>query len=469
MKRLLPTTLLLLFVASAFAGVTMPAVFSDNMVLQRDQPVRLWGWGTPGEEVRVIVDEEKWLVQVDDNGQWGVTLSAHEAGGPHVLTVEGSNKLEFKNVMFGDVFICSGQSNMQFAVRQSNNATEEIANATDRGIRLFEVPRVSSESPLASAGGGWAVCSPESVAGFSAVAYFFAKSIRVRTDVVIGLIHTSWGGTPVESWISRPGLRRIPETSVLLDDHLERMASPQLMASAPASARRPAWFPGGLYNGMIAPFTKYGVRGAIWYQGESNTGNPSLYRRTFPELIHNWRRAWGQRSFVFYFVQLANFRGNPGWPGLREAQFMALDLQETGMAVTIDIGNTNDIHPKNKQDVGYRLARWALRDIYGLSVVPSGPLYAGLKRVGARLEVSFDFGSGLKPSSGEALLGFEIAGADQNFVPAQVQIKGDKVVVWSDQVQLPVAVRYGWLADPNCNLVNDAGLPASPFRTDDWN
>ncbi len=373
MKRLsLPVFALFAF-CHALAGVTLPAVFSDHMVLQRDRAVRVWGWASPGEEVRVSIDDQKWVTNADDNGNWSVALSAHKAGGPFTLHI---NATAFEDVLFGDVWICSGQSNMQWSVLASANPQEEAANANHPKVRLYQTPLTSSESPLATIGNGWTVCSPQTVGNFSAVAYYFARELTTRTGVPVGVVNTSWGGTPVESWISRSAIRRIPETSRWLDEHLARMGNPEMMASATDIQKNKAWWPGALYNGMIAPFTKYAICGAIWYQGESNAGDPPLYSRTFPAMIRDWRRAWGQGDFPFYFVQLASFVGNAGWPGLREAQFKTLDLRNTGMAVAIDIGTTNDIHPKNKQDVGKRLALWALRDVYKQKVVVSGPLFS---------------------------------------------------------------------------------------------
>ena len=466
MKRLVPFLLSSFFACQAFAGVTMPAVFSDHMVLQRDRAVRVWGWAAPGEEVRVFIDDQRWVTNAGPEGDWSVKLSAHAAGGPFELTVQGENKTVFKDVLYGDVWVCSGQSNMQMQLNQVKDATAEVLAASHPKVRLFQTPMTSKESPLATVGSGWTECNPQTAAQFSAVAYFFGRELSDRTGVPVGLINTSWGGTPVESWISRPSLRKIPETSRMLDDHLERMANAELMASATGAQKSPSWFPGALYNAMIAPFTKFAICGAIWYQGESNADNPSLYQRTFPAMIRDWRRSWGQGDFPFYFVQLASFVGNDGWPGLREAQAMALDLDNTGMAVAIDIGDTNDIHPKNKQEVGRRLALWALRDVYKLKLVVSGPLFSGMATKGAKIEISFDYGVGLKTTDGAPPMGFEIAGADGNFVAATAQVVGDKLVVWSPMVELPMAVRYAWASDPKLNLVNAAGLPASPFRTD---
>lgn len=444
------------------AAVTMPAVFSDHMVLQRDRQVKVWGWAAPGEEVRVAIADERYITSADSDGNWSVVLQPRKAGGPYELKV---NRTTLSNVLFGDVWVCSGQSNMQWSVLQSANPQEEQQKADHPKIRLYQTPLTSSESPLATVGSGWQVCSPQTVGNFSAVAYYFGREIVTRTGVPVGLINTSWGGTPVESWMSRPALRRIPETSRMLDDHLARVANPELMASATDIQKNRSWHPGALYNAMISPFTNFAICGALWYQGESNTGDPGLYQRTFPAMIRDWRRAWGQGEFPFYFVQLASFVGNANWPALREAQTMALELPNTGMAVTIDIGATNDIHPKNKQDVGKRLALWALRDVYRQKVTVSGPLFSGMSTSGSRVVVSFDHAQGLKTRDGAALNGFEIAGSDGNFVPATAQIQGERVLVWSENVPVPMSVRYAWASDPKCNLVNGEGLPASPFRT----
>ena len=468
MKRAFSVIALSILSTLSFASVAMPAVFSDNMVLQRDLKVKVWGWAAPSEEIQVLIDDQKWLTNADKNGDWSVTLSPHKAGGPYRMTIQGANHIEFKNVMYGDVWVCSGQSNMEFQVPRSINGQDEVKDADHPNIRLYLVPLTSSESPLATIGSGWSVCSPQTVTGFSAVGYFFGRELASRTGVTIGLISTSWGGTPVESWTSREALRRVPETSRMLDEHLALMADPARMASATPQQKNKSWYPGALYNGMIAPFTNFAIRGAIWYQGESNTGNPLLYNKTFPNMIRDWRKAWGIGDFPFYFVQLANFVGNPGWPGLREAQFCTLDLPNTGMAVTIDIGNHSDIHPKNKQEVGRRLALWAQRDVYHeKNLVVSGPLYSGMETKGSKIVLSFDYANGLKSKDGGPLVGFEIAGADGNYVEANAVIDGNKVVVSSPSVTVPISVRYAWAPDPKQNLTNAAGLPASPFTTEE--
>ena len=460
------TSLLLFVVATQTNSVTLPALFSDHMVLQRDRPARVWGWANAGEKVAVHIDRTTVRVTTTSDGDWSAEIPAHPAGGPFTLTV--GNKV-FKDVMFGDVWVCSGQSNMQMTVAQSNDAQNEVAAANYGNVRLFTVPMTSTESPLASNGGPWAVCSPQSVPDFSAVGYFFGRELATKTGVAVGLINTSWGGTPVESWTSRPALRRIPESKQWLETHLANV-------KAGKQGNNAGWFPGALYNAMIAPLTPFAIRGAIWYQGESNADKPELYSRTFPNMIRDWRSAWGQGDFPFYFVQLAAFGTGADWPRLREAQTKTLALPNTGMALAIDIGNTTDIHPKNKQDVGKRLALWAMRDVFGQNVEVSGPRFVRAELRNSSLLVTLNHAQGIKTTDANAILGFEVAGADKKFFPAkatfaQVQFSGPPgvykaVMVSSDSVKAPLYVRYAWSSDPKVNLINGAGLPALPFRTD---
>lgn len=449
-------TSLLFLVAVRTSAVTLPALFSDHMVLQRDRPVRVWGWGTPGDSVKVSIDKWSDTVQVGSEGNWVAWVPAHKAGGPYVLTAGGR---EFKDVLYGDVWVCSGQSNMQWSVAQSNNADQEIAGSANTNIRLFTVPMTSKESPLASNGGPWEVCGPQSVRNFSAVGYFYGRELVAKTSVPVGLINTSWGGTPVESWTSRSALMRVPESKAWLEDHLTKV-------KAGTQGNNAGWFPGALYNAMIAPLTPFGIRGAIWYQGESNADKPELYSRTFPNMIRDWRSRWNQGDFPFYFVQLASFGTNADWPRLREAQTKTLSVGGTGMALAIDIGTSNDIHPKNKQDVGKRLALWALRDVHGQDVEVSGPMFASYVGNGRSIFIAFTHGAGLKSRDGGPILGFQIAGEDKRFVDATATIVSGQVEVSASGVSSPRFVRYAWASDPKNNLVNAAGLPAVPFRTD---
>jgi sialate O-acetylesterase len=500
----LSLALLLTGAGAVFADVKLPAVIGDNMVLQQGQKIAIWGWAEPGEEVMVGVSWHtmEWGVTADEKGNWMFKMNPPKVGGPYEMTLRGKNTVTIKNILVGEVWVCSGQSNMQFAVRQAANAEQEIAAAQYPNIRLFSVERKVAEQPQSDCVGSWQPCSPQTVADFSAVAYFFGRELHKEIDTPIGLIHTSWGGTPAEAWTSKDALRSEPACAPILQRYADAVAKyPEAMkeyerkvdewkaavAKAKAEGSKPprgpgAPFgpghphsPGGLYNAMIAPLIPYGIRGAIWYQGESNAGRAYQYRRLFPAMIKCWRKEWGQGDFPFLFVQLANFmavKPEPAeseWAELREAQSMTLALPNTGMAVIIDIGEANDIHPKNKQDVGRRLALWALAKTYAKQLVYSGPLYKSMEVQGNKIILHFDHvGGGLVAGGGEPLKGFAIAGADRKFVWADAKIDGNAVVVSTDGVAEPVAVRYAWADNPVCNLYNKEGLPASPFRTDDW-
>jgi len=487
------------------ANIRLPAIIGDNMVLQAGDRVRLWGWADPNEEIEIAVSwrNAQWPTQADETGKWQFTMNAPIVGGPYTITLKGKNTVTLSNVMAGQVWVCSGQSNMEMAVSSSANAQQEIAAAKYPKIRLFTVQKAVSDDPKDDCKGRWVECSPETVPGFSAVGYFFGRKLYEELDQPIGLINTSWGGTPAEAWTSKPVLEENPNFEPILTRYKDAVAAyPQAMvkfkedsakwneAAAKAKAEGkpepggrpwPPFGPGnpnapaGLYNGMIAPLIPYTIAGAIWYQGESNAGRAYQYRELFPAMIKCWWNDWGQGDFPFLFVQLANFMdtkeapGDSAWAELREAQTMTLDLPNTGMAVIIDIGDAKDIHPKNKQDVGKRLALWALANTYDKDVVYSGPLYRSMEKDGGRIVLHFDHcGGGLVARGGEPLKGFAIAGEDRKFVWADARIEGDTVVVDSSEVANPMAVRYAWADNPVCNLFNKAGLPASPFRTDTW-
>ncbi len=632
------------------AHVRLPAIFSDHMVLQRDTRVPVWGQADPGRRVIVEIGQQRKEAIADAAGRWRVDLDPLPAGGPWVLKIVGIDTLRIRDVLVGEVWLASGQSNMEMSVERVRNAEAEIQAANYPQIRLFTVKRAVSLRPLNDvASDGWHACNPQSVRRFSAVAYFFGRELYRKLGVPIGLVHSSWGGTPAEAWTSREGIETLPDfTTALarldsLDKGVDLMkrfwqrrraqrgaflewvaslaaldtgftASPpwftenldvsrwdtmtlpvnwedtqlgefdgvvwfrkrvslpaswagqdlvlrlgpindidttwfngvkvggvegydqlrvyrvpgrlvkpgqnglvvrvldygnrgglwgrpeQLrlvwpkrdsmslagvwryrpglsLADAPPRPKEPRWpthRPTVLYNAMIAPLVPFAIRGVIWYQGEANASRAYQYRRLFPTMIQDWRQHWGQGDFPFLFVQLANFRarkpepGESDWAELREAQTMALKLPNTGMAVIIDIGEANDIHPKNKQDVGRRLARIALAKVYGKKLVCSGPMYRGMKIEGSRIRLFFDHVDGGLVAKGGELRGFAVAGPDRVFRWAQAKIEGSTVVVWSPEVPHPVAVRYAWADNPDCNLYNRAGLPASPFRTDDW-
>jgi len=644
-----------LFVLSAVgtvvADIRLPAVIGDNMVLQQGKKVSIWGWAEPNEEVMVGVSWHgmKWGVRASTDGKWMFKMNAPKAGGPYEITLEGKNKITIKNILVGEVWVCSGQSNMQLAVQQSANAEQEIAAANYPNIRLFTVERKVADRPQSDCVGSWTACSPQMVAGFSAVGYFFGRELHKSLGVPIGLIHTSWGGTPAEAWTSAGVLKTLDDYKARMeeiervqtdpakfenkyqqeladwlkkispagpdgkgsiepdfnDSSWKQMDLPKLwddpdlanfdgmvwfrkvvevpadwvgkelilqlgpiddmdttwvngvqvgshqrpgqwktnrrykipanvvksgpnvivvevldtadgggiygrpdemklmlaggkaddaislagawrykkgldQASIPAQPRAPLRIdnqnaPTALYNAMIAPLIPYAIQGAIWYQGESNASRAYQYRTLFPAMITNWRQDWGQSDFTFLYVQLANFmatKPEPNestWAELREAQLMTLKLLNTGMAVIIDIGDANDIHPKNKQDVGKRLAFWALAKTYGKDVVYSGPIYKSMKVESGKAILSFEHvAGGLVSADGGPLKGFAVAGADRKFVWADAKIEGQTIIVSSEKMSEPVAVRYGWADNPICNLYNKEGLPVSPFRTDDW-
>jgi sialate O-acetylesterase len=644
--------------AGASAAIKLPGIFSDNMVLQQGIKVPVWGTATPGTKVSVTLDGRTKAAVAGTNGNWRVTFPAHRAGGPAEMVVAGDGELRFRNVLFGEVWVCSGQSNMQWPLSMVTNATAELSAANDPDIRLFTVAQVSSHTPLADCGGAWTTCRPDSTAWFSAVAYFFGRELRQELKVPVGLINSSWGGsaadpwTPLEDLAAEPSLARVyaPDEHTLrtaaqsmeqyqmemkawekltyhddpgiaaaakgweqpdlpgdgwgdaqvpgrwettlhlqidgavwfrkeievpaawagrdivlnlstLDDYditffngvqvgatgpettnawsvprrykvpgnlvqagravvavrvfdrygwggftqldsqdlaatgpegaapqavalggdwkyrVELALKPQPVTPAPAAPVSPSAtnYAAVLFNGMIHPLIPYGIRGVLWYQGESNTGRAKEYRVLFPTMIQGWRRTWGEGPFPFYFAQLANYGfrvtepAESTWAELREAQTMTLALPKTGMAVTIDIGEAADIHPRNKQDVGLRLALSALAKTYGRDVVYSGPMFAGMKVKGEKAYVAFKHtDGGLKVTGGQGLKGFAVAGADRRFVWADAAIVGTRVVVSSPAVKAPVAVRYDWGDNPPSTLANGAGLPACPFRTDDW-
>jgi sialate O-acetylesterase len=482
----------LVFLTSAVADVTLPSLLADHMVVQRGLPVHVWGTAGKHENVSVTFRGETKSTTADDLGRWSLYLSPGEVGGPFQLSVKGTNTITLNDVLVGDVWVASGQSNMEFPMKELVNPNAEIAAAQYPKIRIFRVDRRPSDYPRSDVPGKtWALCTPENVADSSAVAYYFARDLYQKMNVPIGLLESFWGGTPAESWTSLRSLGAdaslmpvFGERSKTLDEQettvLRLQQEERQLAQAEAKAKaegKPgpewpwhpdfaAWAPAALFNGMIAPLTRVPIRGVIWYQGEANSGDRApLYAHLFPTMISDWRRAWDEGDFPFLFVQIANWNTDPDgrWPEVRDAQRKTLGLRNTGMAVTIDIGDPVDIHPKDKLDVGLRLARAARAIAYGEKLEWSGPLYKGLTREGHALRVWFDHANGLAAKSG-ALVGFEIAGADGKFVTADAKIEGESVLVSNPAIAEPVSVRYGWAANPTCNLVNREGLPASPFQ-----
>lgn len=503
------------------AAVKPNPLFSDGAVLQRGQPVPVWGTANDGEKVTVELGNQK-LTTTAQNGVWRVDLKPLTAGGPFTMTVSGENTVTVNNLLVGEVWICSGQSNMEFSFTRTASVKEERPKATFPKIRMFTVKRKTSTNPQTEAEGKWVECSPQSVGGFSAVGYFFARDLYQKLGIPVGMIHTSWGGTPAQAWTSIDGFGDDPELKEYPDAvkknsenqpaavaayqaKVEKFKAAQKTWSetigkaqrdalkewkvaaakatqdgqplppkpvpsrpapkAPASPGNNPQAPTVLYNGMIAPLVPYAIKGAIWYQGEANAGKSRQYRTLFPAMIADWRAKWKQGDFPFLFVQIAPFNGKP--PEIREAQFLTLaKSKNTAMAVTTDVGNATDIHPTQKEPVGQRLALAARALAYGEKIEYSGPLYQSMKVNGDKIALSFTHvGGGLVAKDGD-LKGFTIAGADGKFVPAMAEIKGANIVVSAEGVADPKAVRFGWENVPDVNLFNKEGIPASPFRTD---
>jgi sialate O-acetylesterase len=503
---------LLLSSVVVWADVRLPAIISDNMVLLQDANANVWGWADPGEKVTVTLGGVTAEASANEQGRWAVKLRALKPGVAGEATIKGRNVIQIKNVAVGEVWLASGQSNMEWPVSKANDAEKEIAACNFPEVRVFTVTRKGSAKPLDDVTGKWEVATPQAAGNFSAVGYFFARELHQKLKVPVGLIHSSWGGTPVETWLPESGMKAnptffdhwkekqetYPKAKAEYDEAKKKFDAEAEKAKAEGKpAPRPPRAPDGpealmaapmgLFNGMIAPLAAYTIRGAIWYQGESNAGhsnrgNMALYGQLFPTMILSWRyefaRAQGvpreESEFPFLFVQLANYfprREAPTdsyWAQVREAQFGTLEVPRTGMAVAIDIGEANDIHPKNKQEVGRRLALSALAQVYFQEMEFSGPLYSGMQVEDGKVRLSFTNSEGLKSRDGGPLKGFALAGEDKKFVWAEAAIEGDHVVVSSPSVKEPVAIRYAWADNPECNLVNAAGLPASPFRSDDW-
>lgn len=641
MKRLFFLSLFFSFAAALNAQVKLPHIFGNNMVLQRNKPIAVWGWANAKEKIRVQFHDQQKTAVADKNGKWKVSLDSEKAGGPYQLVVSGKNSITLKNILVGEVWVCSGQSNMEWPLRATDHAEQEIAQADYPNIRHIKIPNVVASTPNDDISSGeWEICSPQTVSNFTAIGYYFAKKLAGDMNVPVGLINATWGGTHVETWTSREAFEGSDEFKAMIaslpaanveelnkkrkeelmrnveavqknlnepmeeitkwklpdynDAHWAEMSvpalwetqslagvdgviwfrktfilkpdeaglaatlelamiddsdetyvngvkvgglqaeynTPRVYAIPPALLKAgnniisvritdtgggggiygnpehvklvlpnrteslvgkwklriekllhtggigPNDYPTLLFNAMINPIIPYSFQGVIWYQGESNAGRAYQYRKAFPLMITDWRKRWGQGEFPFYFVQLSSFNANNGtsnagstWAELREAQAKTLSLPKTGMAVTTDIGESNDIHPRNKKDVGYRLAAIALNDTYGRKIVSGGPSYASLTISGAQAVVTFSNGGSelTTPDKYGYLRGFEIAGGDKKFYPAQAFIKNGQVVVQHEQVTKPVAVRYNWADDAmEGNLFNKEGLPAEPFRTDEW-
>jgi sialate O-acetylesterase len=457
-RKLIAAAPATLAAACASADVKLPAIFSDGAVLQRGAPIPVWGWASPGETVTARLAGQTRVALTTPDGRWRVTFAALKATpDPVTMSVSGTNRIEIRNVRVGEVWVCSGQSNMQWTVRQSEDAVRFIRDAIDADVRMFTVERRAADSPQADCIGKWEEATPATVPNFSAVGYHFALNLRKALGVPIGMINTSFGGTPAEAWTPESALSSSPTLSSLLANRSDPRVAAQNRSC-------------GLWNAMVFPIVPYRIRGAVWYQGESNVGRAEQYRALFPAMIGAWRKAWAQGDFPFYFVQIAPFRyGNAearSAAALREAQRLTMgSCRNTGMAVVSDIATVRDIHPPNKHEVGRRLALWALAHDYGSKGLPfSGPLPLKATREGPRVRLTFEHADlGLATRDGKPPSHFEIAGPDGKFLAAEARIEGRSVIVWAGGIDAPAQVRFGYWDDAEPNLANGAGLPASPF------
>lgn len=481
---------------SAMADVKLPNIFGSHMVLQQGQKNKVWGLADAGEAVTVSIGTQSHKATAGADGKWSVMLDSMPASGAALtLTVKGKNEVKFDDVLVGEVWICSGQSNMQWSVNAANDPDLEKAAAKHPKLRMINFPQVGTQEPIwTHPDRQWQVCSPETVGGWSAVGYFFGRQLHQTLDVPVGMINNAWGGSACEAWINRDLLTKTPAYQPLIerwmldektfaelskktdlnDDQKKQLAA--LQGRMRGNAR-----PANIYNGVLSSHLGYGIRGAIWYQGESNASRAYQYRDLFPLMIQNWRDEWGQGDFPFYWVQLADFMAekpepaDSAWAELREAQTMTMKrLKNTGEAVIIDIGEGKDIHPKNKVDVGRRLARWALAETYKVAGIPCrSPLYKSLEKQANKIVLTFEnvapAANGWRPFDVNEPRGFAIAGDDKKFVWAKAKILPDgRIEVWADSVKEPAAVRYAWADNPIVNMYSSAGLPLTPFRTDDW-
>jgi sialate O-acetylesterase len=496
----------LLAAADARANVTLPDILGDSMVLQRERPTLIWGQAEPGENITVTFAGQKRTAVADQHGEWSVYLAVMKANAtPATLVIQGNNRIELKDILVGEVWLVAGQSNMQFQLSQSVNSEQAVAAANYPQLRLFNVSRSVAFKHAPPPLGRWQACTPDSAKQFSAAGYYFGVELQKALRVPVGLINSSYGGSQAEAWtpveylIDREELRPTVERKDIWDaerpkvkrDYDEAIRKWSAEAEkVKAAGAKPSPSPpvpdalreyrvaSSIYDGMIRPLAPFGMRGAIWYQGESNEARAQQYELLLPTMIKAWRDVWGQGDFPFGIIQLPNYhqsKAEPAdepWSHIREAQRRtALSTRRAGLIVTIDIGEAGDIHPKNKLDVGRRMARWALADVYGRKITPGGPMFSTARPVNNKMILTFeDAGAGLRIRDGDRLEEFAIAGADRKWVWAHARIVGkNRIEVWSDAVAQPVAVRYAFNSNPrHPNLTNDSGIPASPFRSDDW-
>jgi sialate O-acetylesterase len=487
------------FVKTATGEIRLPHLFSDHTVLQREAPIHVWGWSEPDEKVTVRFHAQTRFAKANEEGEWSLWLMPEQAGGPYTLTAQGSSggaasTVTFSDILVGDVWVASGQSNMEFPLKGFGGSTvlkngaAEIAAATLPQVRLLRIERKSSDVPVEDVDGTWTLCTPETAVDFSAVAYFFGREINRKEHVPIGLIDATWGGTPVASWISLDGISRdaslmpIFAARASFADEQSRMhrveaaekredeaatANQQPLPKHPWHPDEISWLPAALFNGMIAPMTPYSIKGAIWYQGETDSAPATapMYAKTFSSMIGDWRSHWQEGNFPFLFVQISSFKSDgEHWGVVRDQQRRTLAVANTAMAVSLDVGTPDNVHPPDKQTVGGRLALAARGLVYGEAVDYSGPLFRQATTDGSGMRIWFNHAKRLTSKHG-ALTGFEIAGADKQFVPANAVVDGTSVLVTSPAVKDPKYVRYGWENVTKANLYNGAGLPASTFTS----
>lgn len=471
-----------------FGGLQMPELYTDDMVLQYGQPLKIQGKANAGEKITVSIGKQKQQAIAASNGKWAVTLQPLKAGGPYTLTIAaGKQKLTYNNVLAGEVWLCSGQSNMEFYLNWSATAKQDVPEAANNNIRLYDMKarwRTDAVEWDASVLDSlnhlqyyvdtkWKVCSQETAGNFSAVAYYFGKKLQDSLQVPVGLICNAIGGSPTEAWVDRstleyqfPAILRNWTQNDFIQDWVRGRAALNVKKSTDKLQRHP-YEPCYLYESGIRPLEQFPIKGIIWYQGESNAHNREAHEKLFKLLVESWRKNWGDANLPFYFVQLSSI-DRPSWTWFRDSQrHLMEEIPHTGMAVCSDRGDSLDVHPKMKKEVGERLAAWALNETYERkNVVPSGPLYKSMQVKGEAAYLSFDYADGLTTSDGQPIRTFEVAGEDESFYPAQAVVENGKLKVWSDKVKNPKTVRYGWQPFTRANLVNGAGLPASTFRTE---
>jgi sialate O-acetylesterase len=466
--------LALVNISLAKAEIKLPAIIADHMVLQQKTEIILWGWAAPNESIEIKGSWNNTVVKTtaDEAGKWTAKMKTIAAGGPYTLIFKASNVINLSDVYLGEVWFCSGQSNMDRRVAVMQSPDSVSREATNPLIRMFTVQKTAKDTPQEDVKGSWAVNSPATVGTFSAVAYHFGNELATKLNIPIGLIHSSWGGTPAESWVPKAVLQGDESLKPIWQRYEQRVKKYDIDKQKPENTklvdqRNHYQAPSVLFNAMVKPLVNFRIKGVIWYQGETNAPRAYQYRKLFPALIANWREEFKIAKLPFYYVQIAPFKGLN--PEIREAQLLTLQIAKfVGMAVTTDVGNCEDIHPTNKIPVGKRLAYIALNKNYNQKDVEwQSPIYKHYKVNGSSIKLFFETASDLIPK-GTDLKGFTIAGSDQQFYPARATIQGKTIVVYSSEVKNPVAVRFGWENCPDLNLFNKAGLPASPFRTDVW-